>query len=108
MYLSETAGYIPVTSLRNRPAAAVVPPYGADLDGWRSESWDRDYSHRLRYNNTRVQRKFKLIRQVGCRMDVCQGYLVMVVSVRLFLQPLIYIASIMTINLYKKKTSKIC
>lgn len=39
-------------------------------------------------------------------MDVCQGYLIMVVSVRLFLQPLIYIATIittgMTINLYKK------
>lgn len=59
MYLSETAGYIPVTSLRNRPTGINAGYHiDGDIDGWRLESWDRDYSHRNRFNNTRVQRKF--------------------------------------------------
>lgn len=59
VYLSETAGYIPVTSLRNRPTGINAGYHiDGDIDGWRLESWDRDYSHRNRFNNTRVQRKF--------------------------------------------------
>lgn len=68
MYLSDTAGYIPVTSLRGRPgsSAPIIPPSGpyhnsapaADLEPWRADLWDRDYSaHRFRFNSTRVQRK---------------------------------------------------
>lgn len=57
VYLSETAGYIPVTSLRNRPTSINAGYHiDGDIDGWRHESWDRDYSHRNRFNNTRVQR----------------------------------------------------
>ena len=59
VYLSETAGYIPVTSLRNRPTGINAGYHiDGDIDAWRHESWDRDYSHRNRFNNTRVQRKF--------------------------------------------------
>ncbi|XP_031640673.1 uncharacterized protein LOC116352310 isoform X2 [Contarinia nasturtii] len=56
VYLSETAGYIPVTSLRNRPTGINAGYHiDGDIDGWRHESWDRDYNHRNRFNNTRVQ-----------------------------------------------------
>lgn len=57
VYLSETAGYIPVTSLRNRPGSNAGYHLEPELDGWRQEPWDREYSHRFRFNNTRVQRK---------------------------------------------------
>lgn len=58
VYLSETAGYIPVTSLRNRPTGINSGYHiDGDIDGWRLESWDRDYSQRNRFNSTRVQRK---------------------------------------------------
>lgn len=58
VYLSETAGYIPVTSLRNRPSGINAGYHiDGDIDGWRHESWDRDYNHRNRLNNTRVQRE---------------------------------------------------
>lgn len=58
VYLSETAGYIPVTSLRNRPTGINAGYHiDGDIDAWRHESWDRDYNHRNRFNNTRVQRK---------------------------------------------------
>lgn len=57
VYLSETAGYIPVTSLRNRPTSINAGYHiDGDIDGWRHESWDRDYNSRNRFNNTRVQR----------------------------------------------------
>lgn len=66
--MSDSAGYIPVTSLRGRPGAppAIIPASGpyhntapdTDLDSWRADLWDRDYNgHRLRFNSTRVQRK---------------------------------------------------
>lgn len=59
VYLSETAGYIPVTSLRNRPTGINAGYHiDGDIEGWRHESWDRDsYTQRNRINNTRVQRK---------------------------------------------------
>lgn len=58
VYLSESSGYIPVTSLRNRPIAPNYHP--ADLETWHADPWDRDYNRRLRFNNTRVQRKFNI------------------------------------------------
>lgn len=59
VYLSESSGYIPVTSLRNRPIAPNYHP-SADLETWQADPWDRDYNRRLRFNNTRVQRKFNI------------------------------------------------
>lgn len=60
VYLSDTSGYVPVTSLRGRPGVSIPPsaPYhtAPDLETWRPDPWDRDYSHRHRYNTTRVQR----------------------------------------------------
>lgn len=79
VYLSDSAGYIPVTPIRSsrHPQSQQQPPpsqvsadyqaassatsYGApgvDLEQWRPELWDRDYSRRYRHNNTRVQRKW--------------------------------------------------
>lgn len=58
VYLSETAGYIPVTSLRNRPTSINAGYHiDGDIDSWRHESWTHDYGHRNRFNNTRVQRE---------------------------------------------------
>lgn len=58
IYLSETAGYIPVTSLRNRPTG-INSGYHleGEIDSWRQEPWERDYGQRFKLNNTRVQRK---------------------------------------------------
>lgn len=89
VYLSDSAGYIPVTPIRSsRHPQAGGPhappqlsadyhhPYsggapvavgggggggggvGSELEQWRPELWDRDYSRRYRQNNTRVQRKW--------------------------------------------------
>lgn len=78
VYLSESAAYLPVTPIRSRHPQAQPPPtlqeyqaYGGGLTGggegaasggeleqWRPELWDRDYSRRYRRNNTRVQRKW--------------------------------------------------
>lgn len=73
VYLSDTAGYIPVTSLRNRPTGINAGYHiDGDIDGWRHESWDRDYNHRNRFNNTRVQREcfqsdlYHFSLQIGC------------------------------------------
>ncbi|KAJ6640564.1 Cuticlin-6 [Pseudolycoriella hygida] len=59
VYLSDTSGYVPVTSLRGRPGVSIPPsaPYhtAPDLETWRPDPWDRDYTHRHRYNTTRVQ-----------------------------------------------------
>ncbi|XP_037044683.1 uncharacterized protein LOC119080431 [Bradysia coprophila] len=59
VYLSDTSGYVPVTSLRGRPGVSIPPsgPYhtAPDLETWRPDPWDRDYNHRHRYNTTRVQ-----------------------------------------------------
>lgn len=46
-----------MTSLRNRPVSNAAYHLEPELDGWRQEPWDREYSHRFRFNNTRVQRK---------------------------------------------------
>lgn len=61
VYLSDTSGYVPVTSLRGRPGVSIPPsaPYhtAPDLETWRPDrDWDRDYTHRHRFNSTRVQR----------------------------------------------------
>uniref|UniRef100_A0A1B0D5E8 Uncharacterized protein n=1 Tax=Phlebotomus papatasi TaxID=29031 RepID=A0A1B0D5E8_PHLPP len=57
VYLSDTAGYIPVTPIRTRIPAATSYHTGAavDLESWRPDLWDRDYTRRYRFNNTRVQ-----------------------------------------------------
>lgn len=83
VYLSDSAGYIPVTPIRSsrhpqsqQPSPSQVSSEyhaapssygggivggqggpGAELEQWRPEQWDRDYSRRYRHNNTRVQRK---------------------------------------------------
>ncbi|XP_055530562.1 uncharacterized protein LOC129721701 isoform X2 [Wyeomyia smithii] len=55
VYVSDTAGYIPLTSIQaGHPR--VPSAYGSDLDSsWRPDPWDRDYNRRYRFNNTRVQ-----------------------------------------------------
>ncbi|CAD7081680.1 unnamed protein product [Hermetia illucens] len=70
IYLSETAGYVPVTSFRGEhpplthlSAPGAVSASGSagyhagtiDIDTWRPDVWDRDYNKRLRINTTRVQ-----------------------------------------------------
>lgn len=85
--MSDSAGYIPVTALRNRPSSAnsnlpsavsvssgpsyhnspgppsgggaVIASESSDIETWRADLWDRDYSsNRLRHNSTRVQRTY--------------------------------------------------
>lgn len=79
VYVSDSAGYIPVTPIRSSRHPQSPPPQvssdyrasstyshgggggggpgGSELEQWRPELWDRDYSRRYRHNNTRVQRK---------------------------------------------------
>lgn len=75
VYLSDNSGYIPVTSLRTgggRPGNGISSSggggggtiigtgpaaVGVDLEAWRTDLWDRDYTtSRHRHNSTRVQR----------------------------------------------------
>lgn len=61
VYLSDTAGYIPIAPGRGngRPIAPSSSAYAEDPEApWRPDLWDRDYNRRYRYNNTRVQRKW--------------------------------------------------
>ncbi|XP_050094045.1 uncharacterized protein LOC126576783 [Anopheles aquasalis] len=57
VYVSDTSGYIPLTSLQSsHPRIPPPPAYGSDIDAaWRPDPWDRDYNRRYRFNNTRVQ-----------------------------------------------------
>ncbi|XP_062708170.1 uncharacterized protein LOC109428714 isoform X1 [Aedes albopictus] len=56
VYVSDTAGYIPLTSLQAATHQRLPPAYGSDIDpAWRPDPWDRDYNRRHRFNNTRVQ-----------------------------------------------------
>lgn len=87
VYVSDSAGYIPVTPIRSSRHPQAPPPQvssdyrtsstsyggggpggsGVDLEQWRPELWDRDYSRRYRHNNTRVQRKWScLLRIINC------------------------------------------
>ncbi|XP_052861127.1 uncharacterized protein LOC128268144 [Anopheles cruzii] len=56
VYVSDTSGYIPLTSLQPSHPRLPPPAYGGDIDAaWRPDPWDRDYNRRYRFNNTRVQ-----------------------------------------------------
>ncbi|XP_065080748.1 uncharacterized protein LOC135703439 [Ochlerotatus camptorhynchus] len=56
VYVADTAGYIPLTSLQASSHPRLPPAYGSDIDpAWRPDPWDRDYNRRHRFNNTRVQ-----------------------------------------------------
>lgn len=87
VYIPESSGYVPVTSFRGGRPPPPIPvsssstasgssgPSGSssisasgtgsgsyhsggyEIENWRPDTWDRDYNKRLRYNNTRVQRK---------------------------------------------------
>ncbi|XP_058456868.1 uncharacterized protein LOC131434232 [Malaya genurostris] len=55
VYVSDTAGYIPLTSIQ-AGHSRLPSAYGSDIDpAWRPDPWDRDYNRRHRFNNTRVQ-----------------------------------------------------
>lgn len=55
VFIGESGGYIPIPAIRNQP-----PPVD-DVD-WQHplDTWDREY-RRFRFNNTKVQRKFRNI-----------------------------------------------
>lgn len=98
--MSDSAGYIPVSPIRNSRHPPSSHPQGSsdyhassygggggvsapgvELEQWRPELWDRDYSRRYRYNNTRVQRKcLRLIADIHCllrvRVDCCERILI--------------------------------
>ncbi|XP_055610182.1 uncharacterized protein LOC129757087 isoform X2 [Uranotaenia lowii] len=56
VYVSDSAGYIPLTSIQASSHSRLPQAYGSDIEqGWRPEIWDRDYNRRYRHNSTRVQ-----------------------------------------------------
>ncbi|KAL9699541.1 hypothetical protein quinque_002982 [Culex quinquefasciatus] len=56
VYVSDSSGYIPLTSLQSATHSRLPPSYQQESDpAWRPDPWDRDYNRRHRFNNTRVQ-----------------------------------------------------